>query len=65
MRLLGEAGRGGLTLRGSRAGGGPRGEMLREEAWLGAPRGVRGAGEVGQRCEERRGGERHGGGMLG
>lgn len=66
VRLPGEAGLGGLALRESRAGGGPRGEMLREEAWPGAPQGVKGVGEVGQRCEERQGGERwHGGGMQG
>lgn len=32
------------------------------EAWPGAPRGVKGAGEVGQRCGEGRGGERQRGG---
>lgn len=62
VRLLGEAGPGVPTRWGSRAEGGPRGEMQREEAWPGAPRGVKGAGEVGQRCEEGQGGGRQRGG---
>lgn len=65
-RLPGEAGQGGPTRRESRAEGGPRGEMLQEEAWPAAPRGVKGEGEVGQRCEEGRGGgRRRGRGMQG
>lgn len=64
--LPGEAERGGPTRRGSRAEGGPRGEMLWEEACPGAPQGVKGVGEVGQRCGEGQGGgRRHGGGMRG
>lgn len=51
-----EAGRGGPTHQGSRAEGVPREEMLQEEAWQRAPRGVKGAGGVEQRCEEERGG---------
>lgn len=66
MRLPGEAGRGGPALQASQAGGGPRGEMLWEEAWPGAPHGVKDVGEVGQRCEAGQGGERqHGRGMQG
>lgn len=66
MQLPGEAGQGGLTRQESPAEGGPRGEMLQEGAWPAAPQGVKGEGEVGQRCEEGRGGGRwRGGGMQG
>lgn len=50
----GEIGRGDLARWGSRAEGGPRGGRPREEACLGGPRAVTGAGEVGQKCEEER-----------
>lgn len=64
--LLDEAEQGGPTLHGIRAEGGPPGEMLQAEAWLRAPRGVIGVGEVGQRCEKGQGGVRwRGGGMQG
>lgn len=66
MRLLGEARQGGLNHQESPAEGGPRGEMLQEGVWLAALQGVKGEGEVGQRCEEGRGGGRwHGDGMQG
>lgn len=62
VRLLGEAGRDDPNRLGCQAEGGPQGDWLQEGACLGAPRGVKGAGEVGQRYEEgQEGGRLHGG----
>ena len=63
VRRLGEADQGDPTRWGSQDVGGPREERLWAEAWRGEPRGVKGAGEVGQRCEEGQGDGRYGGAM--
>lgn len=67
--LQGEAGPGGPTRRVSQAEDGSQGERPRVEAWLAAPQGVKGGGEVGQRLEmgpggvKLRGGGRESAGM--